>query len=628
MTARALQGRLLGGGYRIGALIGQGAMGAVYEATLERLGRPVAVKLLLGSQGPLPPDQVQRFEREARSAAALGHPNIVQVTDFQWLPGEPPVLVMERLPGESLGAMIERVGALPVELACFLATQILDALSAAHQAGIVHRDIKPDNVCLVPMGAGVYLAKVVDFGVAKLTGEAPITSRGTMVGTPAYMAPEQATGQPVDARTDVYAVGATLYHVLSGRLPIDPNTPIDRVIEQITRVSPPPLTQLVAGIDPQLSAIVARAMAKDIHARFPTAEAFRVSLAPFVRASPSSSTRSVPSHLARSVGPGSVGPPMGPPPGAPIAPYAAGVPGHPPPTSPSPGGWAPSGIGPPAPMAPPAAPYAAFVQGQTPLTAPSPGLSLGPPAGGQTGQPPALPIMAAPVAPPSSRAPAIAAVLVALVLLAAVVGVVLYLSFAHDDAPPSQASKPAKPAASAPANAVVTPSATTDPDAPVPSGSAAPAVIPNGPRTVKKDAGPDDAGPPALTVVDAAVPLATTRVMRRTSANMSPFGSQGMAAIAAVDAQMALFRPCAQTACVRTDKVVRDEPYLTVDVRLGTDANGDAKPAGFAPLLPPGPACPMFEQCITRKLAGLKLPKAEKVGVATFTLEVVERTAK
>ena len=232
--------------------------------------------------------------------------------------------------------------------------------------------------------------------------------------------------------------------------------------------------------------------------------------------------------------------------------------------------------------------------------------------------------MAAPVAPPSSRAPAIAAVLVALVLLAAVVGVVLYLSFAHDDAPPSQAAKPAKP----PANAVVTPSATTDPDAPVPSGSAAPAVIPNGPRTVKKDAGPDDAGPPALTVVDAAVPLATTRVMRRTSANMSPFGSQGMAAIAAVDAQMALFRPCAQTACVRTDKVVRDEPYLTVDVRLGTDANGDAKPAGFAPLLPPGPACPMFEQCITRKLAGLKLPKAEKVGVATFTLDVVERTVK
>lgn len=180
MTAPHLEGRLLGGAYRIGRLIGQGAMGAVYEATHERLGRPVAVKLLLRGNGPLAPDQVQRFEREARAAAALGHPNIVQVTDFQWISGEPPVLVMERLAGESLGAHLERTGAFAPDLACFLGTQILDALGAAHRAGIVHRDIKPDNVCLVPVGTGMFVAKVVDFGVAKLVGEAPITSRGTL----------------------------------------------------------------------------------------------------------------------------------------------------------------------------------------------------------------------------------------------------------------------------------------------------------------------------------------------------------------------------------------------------------------------------------------------------------------
>jgi serine/threonine protein kinase len=258
----ALSGKSLGGGaYRLGRLLGQGAMGSVYEATQEAIGRAVAIKVLHAAMtGTLREDQLTRFQREARTAASLGHPNIVQITDFQWLPGEPPFLVMERLAGVSLGEVITREGRIAPTRAAFVASQALAALHAAHEAGIVHRDVKPDNLFLTPMPMVGDVVKVLDFGIAKLVDEAPLTRVGAMVGSPAYMPPEQAFGRPVDRRADVYAVGATLYHALSGALPVDARD----VGEFMARVEAPvvPLEVRVPGLDPGLCAVVARAMAK------------------------------------------------------------------------------------------------------------------------------------------------------------------------------------------------------------------------------------------------------------------------------------------------------------------------------------------------------------------------------
>ncbi|HQY63766.1 MAG TPA: protein kinase, partial [Polyangiaceae bacterium] len=301
----ALTGRSLGAGaYRVGALLGQGAMGAVYEGVQEALGRTVAIKVLHAARGQLREDQFTRFQREARAAAALGHPNIIQITDFQWQPGEPPFLVMERLVGQSLGDAIQR-GRLRPQRVAFIASQVLAALGAAHAAGIVHRDIKPDNVFLTVMSMVNDIVKVLDFGVAKLLDEAPLTMAGAMVGSPAYMPPEQALGGAIDARADLYAVGATMYHALSGRLPIEATDASDflaRLDQPIT-----PLEQLVPDLDPGLTQLVGRAMAKRPEARFASAEEMRAALRPWAQPQSASSQEllaHVPSRARTPVGGG------------------------------------------------------------------------------------------------------------------------------------------------------------------------------------------------------------------------------------------------------------------------------------------------------------------------------------
>ena len=223
-TSPDLSGTLLGGRYRLRSLLGRGGMGSVYAAVQEDLGRSVAVKIL----DPLlacDPGQLERFRREALASAALGHPNIVQVTDFSAPTNtQPPFLVMELLAGQSLGQLLDRESVVAPQRIAFIASQLLSALGAAHAAGIVHRDIKPDNVFLVSTSAFHDLVKVLDFGIAKLAteeGGARLTGTGAMLGTPAYMAPEQARGAVVDHRADLYAVGATMYQALAGRLPHD-----------------------------------------------------------------------------------------------------------------------------------------------------------------------------------------------------------------------------------------------------------------------------------------------------------------------------------------------------------------------------------------------------------------------
>ncbi len=274
-------------------MLGRGGMGAVYEALQEDLGRRVAVKVL-HPHLLVNADVVERFRREAQAAAALGHPNIVQVTDFQWRAGEPLFLVMELLSGASLGAVLQAQGALPSARAAFIGAQVLGALATAHAAGIVHRDVKPDNVFLTSTAAVHDFVKVLDFGVAKLMGQRPdaaLTTTGMAIGTPYYMAPEQARGREVDPRTDLYAVGVVLYQALSGRLPFSGSS-FNELMFAIAEQTPTSLASLRPDLDPRLVAVVERAMQKDPQHRFQRAEEMQAALAPW--AQPTTSTQPPP----------------------------------------------------------------------------------------------------------------------------------------------------------------------------------------------------------------------------------------------------------------------------------------------------------------------------------------------
>jgi serine/threonine protein kinase len=271
-------GRVLGGRYRVVRLIRAGGMGAVYEAMQEGLGRRVALKILTAATSPA---SLVRFRKEAEAAARLGNPHIVQVSDFGTTPGDPPFMVMELLQGSSLADVIAQ-GPIPWQRATRIALQVLAALVAAHDAKIVHRDIKPDNVFLVSSLAMQDMVKVLDFGVAKLLepgDEPPLTTEGVAVGTPAYMAPEQARAQPVDERTDIYAVGLCLYEaVTGGRLPIESDN-LYALRLAIATAPAVPLEKHRPDIDRRFASVVERAIAKEPRDRFANARAMADALA-------------------------------------------------------------------------------------------------------------------------------------------------------------------------------------------------------------------------------------------------------------------------------------------------------------------------------------------------------------
>ncbi len=234
------------GPYEILAMIGAGGMGEVYRAKDKRLGRTVAIKILNK-------DHVQRFEREARTIAALNHPHICTLHDIG-----PDYLVMEYVDGAAIK------GPLPVEQAVRLAIQIAGALDEAHRNGILHRDLKPGNIMVTTSGT----TKLLDFGLAKLAvsadSETASTMEGTVMGTPAYMSPEQAQGKPVDARSDIFSFGAVLYEIISGNRPFE-GTSTAQVLSAVLRDEPKPLQTL-----PQLERIVMRCLAKQPAQRYQT----------------------------------------------------------------------------------------------------------------------------------------------------------------------------------------------------------------------------------------------------------------------------------------------------------------------------------------------------------------------
>jgi len=266
------------GRYRIEAPLGEGGAGHVYRARHITLGRAVALKVLRKQHNQRWVSR-KRFEREARALGQLVHPNIVAVTD-SGVDHDAPFLVMELLDGTDLARRL-RGERLPVGLACRYALEALDALAFVHERGLVHRDVKPGNIFLEATALGERV-KLLDFGLARLVApqdDAAVTQFGEMLGTPSYMAPEQVTGETVDARTDVYAMGLVLYEMLAGKRAFAGDDMLvlkQQMIDRVPALAEPAL----AGFD----ALIQRATHKEPAQRFADARALRSALADVVAA--------------------------------------------------------------------------------------------------------------------------------------------------------------------------------------------------------------------------------------------------------------------------------------------------------------------------------------------------------
>jgi eukaryotic-like serine/threonine-protein kinase len=249
------------GSFRVVRLLGRGGMGTVYLAEHPAIGSKVAVKFLHESLAENP-SVVARFYDEARAVNLIGHENIVAIYDLNLLPPNRYYFVMEYLDGETLHAAV-RGQRLELAAAIDVLLQLCDALQCAHERGVVHRDLKPDNVFLVTRGGRHHFVKLVDFGIAKLRGGAggDRTSAGLIVGTPEYMAPEQCDDGAIDARTDVYALGVMAYELLAGRLPFQGKTVTQLLLAHLQQ-APQPLSRVVRGIDPELERAIMKALAK------------------------------------------------------------------------------------------------------------------------------------------------------------------------------------------------------------------------------------------------------------------------------------------------------------------------------------------------------------------------------
>ncbi|HEU5074639.1 MAG TPA: protein kinase [Polyangiaceae bacterium] len=282
-------GDLVDGKYRIIRLLGEGGMGAVYEGENTRIHRRVAIKVLhagVAANG----DAVARFEREAQAAGRIGSEHIVEVLDLGQLADGERYMVMEFMDGESLSSRIHQSGRLTAAQVYPIALQMLEGLGAAHSAGIIHRDLKPDNVYLVRNKKGqTDFVKLLDFGISKFNamgGEFSMTRTGAVMGTPYYMAPEQAKGaKDIDTRVDIYAAGVILYEAVSGQVPFNADT-FNELIFKIVLESPPPVEQVAPGLDPGFAAIISKAMARDLNERFASCAEFLAALNAWAQSNP------------------------------------------------------------------------------------------------------------------------------------------------------------------------------------------------------------------------------------------------------------------------------------------------------------------------------------------------------
>ncbi len=276
------EGQVLEKKYRLERLLGEGGMGQVYEAVHEVLGRKVAIKFLLPDLASN--EQVlARFFQEAKIAGSLGHPNICEVTDVGTAEDGAPYMIMPLLRGKSLRDAMKE-GLMSLDRIIHIVSQVLSALQRAHDAGIVHRDLKPENVFLVSTEDQRDFVKLLDFGISKVVTDkganvkSGLTVTGMILGTPYYMAPEQARGQrDIDHRADIYSAGAMLFELLTGRVPFEGENYNEVIVKIVTQIAPT-VTQISGRVPPELDDVVARALDPDRDKRFQTAREFKHAL--------------------------------------------------------------------------------------------------------------------------------------------------------------------------------------------------------------------------------------------------------------------------------------------------------------------------------------------------------------
>jgi len=281
VTAQASYiGKEIAGQFRILQRIGSGGMGAVYKAEQPDMNRFVAIKILHPKYVSRP-DLVSRFRREARAMSHLSHPNTARVYMYGQLEDGACYIVMEYLEGKNLAQVTRAEGMLQAGRAVNIMVQVCGALEEAHRQGMVHRDLKPENIFLTSQGGIADFPKVLDFGLAKVTqremrpGSLILTQEGMVFGTPEFMSPEQARGQQLDARSDIYSLGCILYEMVTGKLPFDATQPMDYLALQI-RGTPIPLGQRIANLvlPHGLEAVVMKTIAKEPDKRYPSAADF------------------------------------------------------------------------------------------------------------------------------------------------------------------------------------------------------------------------------------------------------------------------------------------------------------------------------------------------------------------
>ncbi len=270
-------GQLVAGEFRIEARVGTGGMGSVYRAAQPEMNRHVAIKILHRKYSARP-DLVSRFKREARAMSHLSHPNTARVFTYGQLDDGAWYMVLEFMEGKNLAQLIRAHGPMDPERAIKIMIQICGALEEAHRAGIIHRDLKPENIFLTNQGGIEDFPKLLDFGLAKVSerqmrpGSMILTQEGMVFGTAEFMSPEQASGEPLDARSDIYSLGVILYELVSGRLPFDAKEPL-QFVKMHVEEPPIPLEERAPNLQfPEgLGMILLKAMAKKKEDRFQTA---------------------------------------------------------------------------------------------------------------------------------------------------------------------------------------------------------------------------------------------------------------------------------------------------------------------------------------------------------------------
>lgn len=274
--------------YRLERLLGQGGMASVYEATHVAIGKGVAIKFLRPDLWANA-EQLNRFHREAQAAATVGHEGIIDIHDLGVSEDGAPFLVMELLEGRNLGEVLGLDGTVELSLATYVTCQVLSALDAAHRAGVVHRDLKPDNIFLVERGAALPAVKLLDFGISRLVGPGSgdlesirLTQTGALMGTPVYMSPEQAQGlTDIDHRTDIYAASAVFFECLTGKPPLTADN-YNALIARILTDTVPPISKWRTDLPPELERVVIRGLEKDRLARYQHAGDMLLELLPFL----------------------------------------------------------------------------------------------------------------------------------------------------------------------------------------------------------------------------------------------------------------------------------------------------------------------------------------------------------